>query len=357
MCGANNRVWGAIVQNKKKNSSQAFQKIFISWSGPNSKLIAKGIKKAFEEIIFKDKVTCFVSDVDISSGSDWWNKIKGELRTSKYGIVCITKENVKAPWIYFEAGALIAREIPTIPLLVSCNYNSLNGSPLTGKQCVDFYDQLKFVKMVCDINSALNLIPLNAVQLEPIVINAYNTMKQDLAQVLHQLKNMRLFNEKYIYPNTISVVNKNTVFISAPMASIGNDAYQELRAEIFNIKEVLIEMGFSNVICPVLDIADTASFEGKTKAIKDNFTNLKQVDSMVVIYPQQLPSSILVEIGYGIALCKRMVIFYREKLPYILEDAGESIEHIKSFKFSQYSEITQQLRENGMAIFEGDNDD
>ena len=87
-----------------------YKKIFISWSGDNSKQIARALKDSLENTIFKDTgLECFVSDVDISSGDDWWNKIKTELKKCKLGIACITKENLRAPWIYFESGAMIAR--------------------------------------------------------------------------------------------------------------------------------------------------------------------------------------------------------------------------------------------------------
>lgn len=78
-------------------------RIFISWSGKNSKIIAKELKNVFENKIFAGTgLTCFVSDVDIASGTDWWDKIKGELKTCRLGILCITKENIRAPWIFLK---------------------------------------------------------------------------------------------------------------------------------------------------------------------------------------------------------------------------------------------------------------
>ena len=129
-------------------SSRKKNKIFISWSGTNSKEIAKGIKEILQHDIFKNKgLECFVSDLNIMSGTDWWKKINKELRTCKMGIICITKDNINEPWIYFEAGAMIAREIPTIPLLINCGFKHLASTPLLGKQATDFYDQQKFVKI------------------------------------------------------------------------------------------------------------------------------------------------------------------------------------------------------------------
>lgn len=342
------------VQNKRGKQN----KIFISWAGPRSKEIAKAVKWILEEFIFKGtELKCFVSDLDITSGSDWWLKIKGELKTCKIGIICVTKENIKAPWVYFEAGAMIARDIPTTPILINCSLSHLASSPLSGKQAIDFYDQQKFIKMICDINENMKLLKMEPIQIAPLAKDGYEKIKEILKDELKQLKDLRIFNEKYIYPNSVSVVKKNTIFLSAPMSTIDDNEYNELRNYLFKVKEILITMGFTEIICPILDKDNRTAFDGKVKAIKDNFLNLKQVESILVVYPKKLPSSSLVEIGYGIALTKRMVIFYKEGLPYILEDAGENIHNIKSFKYSSFSEISTILSSNGMAIFEDDNDE
>lgn len=333
--------------------------IFISWSGESSKKIAVELKNTLENIIFKDKgLTCFVSELDIASGADWWYKIKKELKLCKQGILCITKENRRAPWIYFEAGAMIAGEIPTIPLLINCDVNSLSDSPIKGSQCVDFYKIKMFKKMIYDINNRMSLLEISREQLDLIAEEGYKLLTKNVSAVLKDLKNMRTFSEKWIYPKNITMVNLNTLYISAPMASIDNeDAYKDLRENILSLKDSLIDIGFSEINCPLFENETMQQFDGKTKAIKSNFSKLKEVESLLVIYPQKLPSSLLVETGYGLALCKRMVIFYRDGLPYILEEAGGAIEHVKTYKFEKFTEIINTIRANGMDIFQGEGDE
>ncbi|HYO23671.1 MAG TPA: hypothetical protein VEQ85_01855, partial [Lacipirellulaceae bacterium] len=48
----------------------------------------------------------YVSSEDIDKGARWSTDIAKELEAAQYGMICITKENVTAPWINFEAGAL-----------------------------------------------------------------------------------------------------------------------------------------------------------------------------------------------------------------------------------------------------------
>lgn len=48
----------------------------------------------------------FLSSTDIRSGSRWYEEIAKELGQSRFGIVCLTPDNLEAAWILFEAGAL-----------------------------------------------------------------------------------------------------------------------------------------------------------------------------------------------------------------------------------------------------------
>lgn len=335
------------------------KKIFISWSGEISKEIARQLKVVLENVIFPGTgLECFVSDVDIISGEDWWDKIKSELNTCDMGIVCITKENYTAPWIYFESGALVARELRLKPLLFNCNEKVLRGTPIAAKHMVDFYKAEKFRDMVRSINSELKLRTVDSSILDDAINAGYITLKDKLSKQLAELKKMRVFNESYVYPSCVKTVNLKTLYICAAMSSLSESEYCELRDFIIKLRPVLIDKcGFTSVESPVFDKESPSSFDGKTKAIRDNFRNMKQVDSMLVIYPRTVASSVLVEIGYGLALSKKTVIFHREDLPYILEEAGTNIQHIDTRRFDEYSAIMDTIEKNGRELFEMDEGD
>lgn len=162
--------------------------IFISWSGTNTKQFAIALKNVLETIIFPKNETgleCFVSDEDITAGTDWWIRIKDELKTCSLGILCVTNENVKAPWIFYEAGAMASRELLSIPLLIGCNITSLNKTPLQGKQSISFSDSKKFVKMLENINEYLNLLP--APFLKSTAMVGYKQLKKDTKAIISYL--------------------------------------------------------------------------------------------------------------------------------------------------------------------------
>lgn len=48
----------------------------------------------------------WMSSKDIDRGSLWFSEITDQLKDTKIGIVCLTKDNLHKPWILFESGAL-----------------------------------------------------------------------------------------------------------------------------------------------------------------------------------------------------------------------------------------------------------
>lgn len=78
--------------------------VFISWSGETSHQVAKVLRDWIPSVI--QAVEPYVSSEDIDKGTRWSSDIASELDKSSYGIICLTKQNIHAPWINFEAGAL-----------------------------------------------------------------------------------------------------------------------------------------------------------------------------------------------------------------------------------------------------------
>ena len=47
------------------------------------------------------------------------------------------------------------------------------------------------------------------------------------------------------------------------------------------------------------------------------------------------------------------MVFYKGKLPYLIEKAGENIQHIKTYKFKNYDSILEIINSNGQDLFNG----
>ena len=79
-------------------------KVFISWSGEKSRLVANALREWLPTII--QIIKPWMSAEDINKGGRWGTEMGEELNKAQFGIICLTKENLEATWILFEAGAL-----------------------------------------------------------------------------------------------------------------------------------------------------------------------------------------------------------------------------------------------------------
>lgn len=108
----------------------ANNQVFISWSGDRAKAIALVWKSLIEELF--DVVDAFVSDSDISPGERGLNAIKEQLDGTSVGIPIVTRDNVNAPWINFESGAL-SKQVPNaLVMVMPCLVDYSDPSELTG---------------------------------------------------------------------------------------------------------------------------------------------------------------------------------------------------------------------------------
>ena len=78
-------------------------KIFLVWSGPRSFDIAKALNDFLPRMI--QAVKPFFSH-EIDKGAKWANEIGVALEGTRFGIVCLTPDNLQNTWIHYETGAL-----------------------------------------------------------------------------------------------------------------------------------------------------------------------------------------------------------------------------------------------------------
>ena len=79
-------------------------KVFISWSGKTSGELAKILRDWLPSVI--QAVKPYYSPDDITKGTRGNSINAKELEEAGVGLLCLTRENLEAPWIMFEAGAL-----------------------------------------------------------------------------------------------------------------------------------------------------------------------------------------------------------------------------------------------------------
>jgi len=129
-------------------------KIFISWSGNLSHEVALVLRDCIPSVI--QNLETYVSSEDIDKGVRWFNDISKELESSNFGIFCLTKENIKEPWINFEAGALskVIDDSRVCPFLFDIKRSEIKSMmPLSHFQSTIFKKE-DMLKLMLSINKA-----------------------------------------------------------------------------------------------------------------------------------------------------------------------------------------------------------
>jgi nucleoside 2-deoxyribosyltransferase len=145
------------------------------------------------------------------------------------------------------------------------------------------------------------------------------------------------------------------VFLSSPMAAFpSDDSYVEER------KKMLDFMGALRTYCQLnrifyagLDLESQSEFSGdEVLAAKHDFEAIKKSRYFILIYPQRLASSVLVEVGYALALNKPSIYFVKnvEDLPYLLQHL-HGVNNIEIYPYSTTDDLRKIIRRNGCQIF------
>ena len=64
-----------------------------------------------------------------AKGSQWFHELGKVLDESSFGILCLTRQNLGAPWVLYEAGALGKHfgQARVVPLLIDLKMPDLEG--------------------------------------------------------------------------------------------------------------------------------------------------------------------------------------------------------------------------------------
>jgi hypothetical protein len=80
--------------------------VFLGWSGAPSLSVAMALHDWLPLVI--NAVRPWLSGENIRKGSTWFPEVIEALKEMDVGIFCLTRQNLGAEWIHFEAGAIAA---------------------------------------------------------------------------------------------------------------------------------------------------------------------------------------------------------------------------------------------------------
>ena len=157
-------------------------KVFISWSLPRSQAVAEHIRDWLPNVL--QSVEPYFTPADLDKGGVWTTDIMHELGKSEVGILCVTRENVKSPWLLFEAGALSKKMEKThvCPVLFDIKTTDLAG-PLAQFQAARF-EHDDFLRLIRVVNERLGERKLREKNLNTIFEKFWPDLQSDINRLL-----------------------------------------------------------------------------------------------------------------------------------------------------------------------------
>lgn len=158
-------------------------KVFLSWSGHRSHQVALVLRDWLPSVI--QSITPYVSSEDIDKGARWSTDIAKELEDSTFGLLCVTKENLEAPWLLFEAGALskMMDKAFVCPFIFDLKRAEVKGPILQFQSTVFEKEDVK--KLVLTLNKACGSSALK----EDLLIKTFEVWWPNLYESLDAIKN------------------------------------------------------------------------------------------------------------------------------------------------------------------------
>lgn len=173
-------------------------KVFLSWSGEKSHKVALVFRDWFPSVI--QSLEPYVSSEDIDKGTRWSTDIAKELEDSTFGILCVTKDNLTAPWLTFEAGALSKTMDKSFvsPFLYDIKRSEVDGPILQFQSTIFNKDDV--FKLLKTLNKACGEDQLTEERLD----KAFNVWWPTLEEELDKLKGMQEVEDADPVNNSLS---------------------------------------------------------------------------------------------------------------------------------------------------------
>ncbi len=128
--------------------------VLISWSKSQSKEMASVFHAWLPRVV--PGFHPWMSTKDITKGKQWFGELQGFLGDATSCVICVTSENVRSPWLYYETGAIATKkqEVLVCPYLIGVGVSMIADGPLSQYQCTEATKEDTF-NLIRSLNRAL----------------------------------------------------------------------------------------------------------------------------------------------------------------------------------------------------------
>lgn len=149
--------------------------------------------------------------------------------------------------------------------------------------------------------------------------------------------------------------NGDGVFISSPMAGFGDDEkFQNVRQDMMRLVEIFrLECNFQFVYYAGQNIQSIKDFDLEDIALEKDINALKKSKYFIMIYPDEIVSSVLFEAGWAQSMGKSSIYFVRDEnhLPFLMKKAAQAIETVKIYRYEDIDDIIRIIQKHKNDLF------
>lgn len=204
-------------------------KVFISWSGDDSKRHADALRNWLPAVL--QLVKPYFTPSDVEKGTRWNTDIAKELGSSEIGILCVTRDNLHSDWVMFEAGALSKSmdKAHVCPVLFGIQNTDLAG-PLKQFQTTEF-EKDDFKKLVTVINNKLGDEKLPVKTLDTVFEKWWPELEAEIKKNFAELKDhdeKPIRSERELLEEVLELSRSTAQNIRRPSSLINPVAVEQL---------------------------------------------------------------------------------------------------------------------------------
>ena len=305
------------------------RRVFISHTSQEAPLAL--LLKHWIDEHFPGEIETFVSKTDINAGAQWLQAVEAAIRDASVVIVLCSPLSIRATWVIFEAGGAWGRGVPLLPICHSGLAVPHLPSPFSAFQALDVASSDFASRMARTLEEILSIRSSKPIDDVKLVDQARDTVR-----------------------GARQVANRFDVFVSAPMSSLKGVRYRGFRKSLDNVLETLEKnTSLSRFYFAGKLFGDIQEFDDSLVGAKRDLRALASSDRFLMIFPEKLVTSSLVEAGFALALGLPSVLFVRDSndLPYALKDIGQLSDYTNVHRYKKANEIAQRIAHYGEALW------
>lgn len=221
----------------------------------------------------------WVSSKDISKGSRWCIELAEKLDETTYGIICVVPDNVKAPWLNFEAGAISkhVEEGRAATFLLGIAPSELEG-PLAQFQATTCNEEDVW-ELVKSINEAAGEKRIEPERLKLTFNSCWSDLHAEIEPILTEAES----SKPALFPNVSNTIDDANFRQAKEQENATEKELEEIEIKILKV--------FGNVNGKWLRTTDFVDdFGVKPQKMEYYLERLREYDYLEVTYPYDCKS-------------------------------------------------------------------